>query len=246
MSPIIGPAKMLSIGASIAHCQAQKTLQNLGMPRSVKVDPRKIVEAREARGWSAAELARRASLSQPTVWALEKGKTQEVKHSTLQRIAAATGKHIAFFTGGKEDNVSTDVNQYRRVPLISWVQAGRPRPAADPYHPSAPENWEDVTVAVSAETFALKVRGDSMVGPDGSGFPEGTIIIVDPNVEARNGDYVVVRFQNSDEATFKRLVVDGPLKLLRPLNPTYPTITITDDARLCGVVVEKNIRERFR
>lgn len=237
----------MSIGVAIRGCASLKTPQNVGMPtRSVKVDPKKIVEAREARGWKPAELARRASLSQPTVWALENGVTKEVKFSTIQKIAAATGKHVAFFTGGKEDNVATDVNQYRRVPLISWVQAGRARPVSDPYHPAAPEEWEDVTVAVSAETFALRVRGDSMVAPDGSGFPEGAIIIVDPAMEARNGDFVVVRFQNSDEATFKRLVVDGPMKLLRPLNPTYPTIHITEDARLCGVVVEVNIRRRFR
>lgn len=85
-----------------------------------------------------------------------------------------------------------------------------------------------------------------MVAPDGSGFPEGAVIIVDPRIEARNGDYVVVRFQDSDEATFKRLVVDGPNKFLRALNPVYPPIPVTDDARLCGVVVEVNVRRRFR
>jgi SOS-response transcriptional repressor LexA len=69
---------------------------------------------------------------------------------------------------------------------------------------------------------------------------------VDPEIQAKNGDYVVVRFEHTDEATFKRLVVDGPMKLLKPLNPAYPTIQVTDDARLCGVVVESNMRKRYR
>jgi SOS-response transcriptional repressor LexA len=56
----------------------------------------------------------------------------------------------------------------------------------------------------------------------------------------------VVRFQNSDEATFKRLVIDGPLKFLRALNPAYPTMNLTNDAHISGVVVEVNVRRRFR
>lgn len=222
--------------------------QNIGMPnKPVRIIPKRIAAAREERGWSQAQLARAVGVSQPTISDLEAGITQEPKHSTIQKIASATGKTLAFFTGSKDDNVTTAiVNRSARVPLISWVQAGQKNPVSDPYHPTAPEEWEDVTVAVSSDTFALRVRGDSMVAPDGSGFPEGAVIIVDPKIDARNGDYVVVRFQNSDEATFKRLVIDGPLKLLRPLNPTYPTINITDDARLCGVVVEVNVRRKFR
>lgn len=100
-------------------------------------------------------------------------------------------------------------------------------------------------MTVSKEAFALRVRGDSMVAADGSGFPEGCIIIVDPGREAKNGDYVVVRFNDSDEATFKRLIVDGPHKFLRPLNPSYKNIDVTEDARLAGVVVERRLITRF-
>lgn len=85
-----------------------------------------------------------------------------------------------------------------------------------------------------------------MVATDGSGFPEGCTIIVDPSVEARNGDFVVVRFNDADEATFKRLVVDGPRKFLKPLNPTYENIDVTEDARLAGVVVERRLITKFR
>lgn len=133
-----------------------------------------------------------------------------------------------------------------RVPIVSWVQAGKKNPVADPHQPGAADDWEDVTVPASKATFALRVRGDSMVAADGTGFPEGTIIIVDPAVQAKSGHYVVVRFQDSDEATFKRLVVDGPMKVLKPLNAAYPVIPVTEDARLCGVVVESNMRRKFR
>lgn len=213
------------------------------MSRPLKILPAKVVEAREKRGWSTTELARKAGLAQPSLRAIEKGETKEVKYSTISKIAAATGETVEFFTGNVvvEDGVPLGV-----VPVISWVQAGIKKAVADPFQPGAAEDWEEVTVPVSKHAFALRVRGDSMVQPDGVGFPEGTIIIVDPELQAKHGDYVVVRFEHSDEATFKRLVVDGPLKLLKPLNPTYPTMPITEDARLAGVVVESNMRRKFR
>jgi SOS-response transcriptional repressor LexA len=55
-----------------------------------------------------------------------------------------------------------------------------------------------------------------------------------------------VRFEDTDEATFKQLIVDGRLKLLKPLNPAYPTVQVTEDCRLCGVVIESNLRRKFR
>lgn len=216
------------------------------MPKTVRVIPERVVRAREARGIkSTSELARRAGLSQPTVWALENGHTTEVRLSTLAKIARATGMSWEYFTGDiNTDGVVSPAQG--TVPLISWVQAGKPRSVSDPYQPGSAEEWEDVMVPVSKTAFALRVRGDSMVAPDGSGFPEGTIIIVDPALTAKSGDYVVVRFQDSDEATFKRLIVDGPLKLLKALNPSYPAIPVTEDARLSGVVVESNMRRKFR
>lgn len=147
---------------------------------------------------------------------------------------------------GKLNTAALQDSHEKKLPLISWVQAGHKKAVSDPFPPGAPEEWEEATVAVSKDAFALRVRGDSMVAPDGTGFPPESIIIVDPNVEARNGDYVVVRFQDSDEATFKRLVIDGPLRLLKPLNPSYPTIQVTEDARLAGVVVEHRLSRRFR
>lgn len=57
-------------------------------------DPKKIIALREGKNWRGAELARRASLSQPTIWALEKGVTVEPKFETLAAVAGALGVPI--------------------------------------------------------------------------------------------------------------------------------------------------------
>jgi ribosome-binding protein aMBF1 (putative translation factor) len=56
--------------------------------RSAYTLGKKVREAREARGWSQAQLAARVGISQPAIARLELGST-EPRVSTLHRIAAA-------------------------------------------------------------------------------------------------------------------------------------------------------------
>jgi SOS-response transcriptional repressor LexA len=88
--------------------------------------------------------------------------------------------------------------------------------------------------------FALQIRGDSMVAPEGQWptFPPGCIITVDPNREAESGYPVLVEF-NDGRTSFKMLeIYDGfPQKWLKPLNPTYIPRRLPDDARIIGVAV---------
>ena len=54
-------------------------------------DGAKIVALRRTKGWSQAELARRALIKQPSLWALEHQLTKKPKADTLMRIATALG-----------------------------------------------------------------------------------------------------------------------------------------------------------
>lgn len=127
----------------------------------------------------------------------------------------------------------------RNVPLISWVQAGIWTESINNYHNGDAEDWIPTTALVSSTAFALRVKGDSMTNPHGApSIPEGYIIIVDPNKHPENGDLVIARLDESMETTFKKLVIDGPKKYLKPLNPAYPAIEITGNCTICGTVVK--------
>jgi len=125
------------------------------------------------------------------------------------------------------------------VPLISWVQAGHFGPGSDPYPVGGGQKLIYTSKKVGPRAYALKIRGDSMENP-GSGhtFPDGCIIIVDPDKAADVGSFVVVRFDDVGEATFKQLVEDAGRRFLKPLNPRYPMIPIDDNATLCGTWVQ--------
>lgn len=130
-------------------------------------------------------------------------------------------------------NVTPGPDVYSEVPLISWVQAGHWAEAVDLLQPGEGERIA-TTYRPRRHTYALRVNGDSME-PE---FTAGDIVIVEPDAPAENGSYVIVR-QNGGEATFKQLIQDGSQTLLKPLNPRYQILNMTDDAVICGVVKEK-------
>ena len=69
-------------------------------------------------------------------------------------------------------------------------------------------------------------------------YPDGSVIVVDPDVSPINNDDVVVRLNSDMEATFKRLKVDGSRMHLQPLNDQYTPIPLDGkDFTIVGVVI---------
>lgn len=81
-----------------------------------------------------------------------------------------------------------------------------------------------------AGCFALRVRGDSMVG---AGILSGDKVVVRPQPNADDGQIVVARIE--DEATVKRLRRRDGKVWLMPENDDYAPIDGTD-AEIIGIV----------
>lgn len=129
------------------------------------------------------------------------------------------------------------------VPVISWVQAGELNGVVDLYHPGDAEEWIPALHSrPGPHAFALRVAGDSMTSQAGESFPDGTLLIVDPDVAPTPGRYVIAKDVQTQKATFKRLVTDGGRWYLRPLNQAFPTQEIDrPELRIIGVVIEFSI-----
>lgn len=121
----------------------------------------------------------------------------------------------------------------RRVPILGRVPAGKPV--------LSEENIEgtlllDSHLAKGFEVFAVKVRGDSMIG---AGINDGDIAVVKKNLSPMPGDLVVVMLD--DEVTLKRLIKRGKDLLLKPENEEYPEINLSElsdkDIRTLGTVI---------
>ena len=124
-------------------------------------------------------------------------------------------------------------------PLISWVQAGDWTEVAD-IAPEGSTEFYHCPVRCSPGTFVLRVQGGSMA----PAFEAGELIFVDPQVSPDPGRYVVVSTLDTNEATFKQLIVENGRRYLQAANPNWPSRVIEADAEaiVCGVVVFKGKR----
>lgn len=127
-------------------------------------------------------------------------------------------------------------------PLLSSVQAGEWSEALEPYPLSDLNDYYPTTETVSEHSFWLQVEGDSMTSSSGLSLPEGTLILVDPEQEPKNGSLVVAKLEDVNEATFKKLVIDAGQKFLKPLNNSYPNLVINGNCRIVGVVVDAKLK----
>lgn len=196
-----------------------------------------ILEALEMNGYSRADAARKFGLKAPSItgW-VQTGRISKSNFDELRRWLTKTPS--SHWGDGLPDLKETEHQQnfedgptlHGSVPLISWVQAGNWEVAFDLLSPGEGERIE-TTWKAKAHTYALRVRGDSMEPL----FPNGCIIIVEPEECPSPGDFVIVR-QNGDEATFKQYIEDGSSKFLKPLNDRYPIMEMRKDAVFCGVI----------
>lgn len=150
----------------------------------------------------------------------------------LERIAEAA----------HEPNVEPGPDIKGLVPLISWVQAGDWCEVEDHYAVGDAEDWLPCPTAHGPRTYVLRVRGESMFNPHARrSFRDGDLIYVDPDKLAENGSAVIAKMDDSQEATFKQLVIEGEDRFLKPLNPAWPEpiIKISGNASICGVVIGK-------
>lgn len=141
-------------------------------------------------------------------------------------------------------NVAEAPAQYntKSLPVLSHVQAGGWMEAIDYRALGNDIEWEDAPARASDNSFWLRVVGDSMTSPVGTTIPEGTLILVDPDIAPENGKLVVAKLDGTDEATFKKLVIDAGMKFLKPLNSTYPTIPINGNCQILGIVIEAKLK----
>ena len=109
-----------------------------------------------------------------------------------------------------------------QIPIVGLVTAGQPILAV--------ENQEGTLTWDAPGCFALRVRGDSMVG---AGIVSGDLVGVRPQQNADDGQIVVARIE--DEATVKRLRRRNGKIWLMPENDNYDPIDGTE-AEIVGLV----------
>ncbi|AWK84057.1 helix-turn-helix domain-containing protein [Photobacterium damselae] len=179
---------------------------------------------------------------------IELDQTKNARADTLIALSKALNCNPEWLLTGKQSkellqkiqrethsNIEFGPQIHRYVPEINWVQAGEWTETIDdikdgPMHPCPAK--------CSNRTFALRIKGDSMEPR----FEEGDLIFVDPDqLDPPTGKYIVAQLEGSSEATFKQLQITDGQKMLKALNPNYPSdmryLKIDSNCKIIGTVV---------
>jgi len=123
------------------------------------------------------------------------------------------------------------------IPLLGTVAAGLPIEALEEQEEiNLPEEWLG-----KGRTYALKVRGDSMIDEQ---IRDGDTVVVEARETARNGE-TVIALVDGESVTVKQYFREGDQIRLQPANPSVPVLVLSEDrVRVQGVVI--GVLRRFR
>ena len=133
-------------------------------------------------------------------------------------------KRIPNVSRGIELVEKTDGSEENEIPLLGIVAAGQPIEAVLSHDTvSVPKDMHG-----RGRTFALRVRGDSMIEEN---IQDGDIIIVASQKTAENGQ-VVVALIDGNYATVKKFYREDDFIRLDPANPQYKPIFVKTPERI--------------
>lgn len=188
-------------------------------------------------GLTQTELGDKVALSQSALQNIESGKTRSPRNIGSIAIALITTPEYLQFgiLVGSESNV----NECRlpvlknNLPLIDWVQAGAWTHKLKEFD----MKFFQCPVDCSENSFVLEVKGISMEPL----FKEGDHIFIDPDANYRNKDYVVAVLGESEQVTFKQLIIEDNKKYLKSVNPDWleKFIEINDNCKIIGKLIYK-------
>jgi SOS-response transcriptional repressor LexA len=207
----------------------------------------RIAKAIAASGKKKGEIATACGVANSAVTQWISGESKSLRPENLYALAKATGFRAEWLAIGEgperdpseESNVAlvTQPSAMFRYPVISWVSAGSWEEAVQPYPDGFSDRYELSDYDSKGPAFWLEVKGDSMTAPTGTSVPEGMLILVDTEADVKPGKLVIAKLPASNEATFKKLVDDGGVRYLKPLNPAYKMVELDESCKIIGVAV---------
>src|SRR3954466_11098035 len=168
--------------------------------------------------------------------------TREIQHhfgfasqtSVMQYIATLERKGFLDRHARKARALITPVQKVRitDIPIYGQIPAGMATLTEQTLEGHVSLDTRSVNASKNGRTFALRVRGDSMIDAH---ILDGDIVILEDRKDVRSGDIVAALIDG--ETTLKRYVMDRGRPYLKAENPLYPNLVPARELRVQGVMV---------
>jgi repressor LexA len=154
--------------------------------------------------------------------------------SVMQYIAVLERKGFLNRHPHKARALITPVQKIRitDVPIYGEIPAGMSALTEEMIEGHVSLDARSANISKSRGTFALRVRGDSMIGAH---IVDGDIVILEDSKDVQNGNIVAALIDG--ETTLKRYVVEHGRPYLKAENPRYPNLIPARELKIQGVMV---------
>jgi repressor LexA len=168
--------------------------------------------------------------------------TREIQHhfgfasqtSVMQYIDTLERKGFLDRHARKARALITPVQKVRitDIPIYGQIPAGMATLTEQTIEGHVSLDTRSVNASKNGRTFALRVRGDSMIDAH---ILDGDIVILEDRKDVQNGDIVAALIDG--ETTLKRYVMEHGRPYLKAENPLYPNLVPARELRIQGVMV---------
>ena len=168
--------------------------------------------------------------------------TREIQHhfgyasqtSVMQYLAALERKGFLDRHARKARALITPMQKVRitDIPIYGEIPAGMAVLAEQSIEGHVSLDTRNVNASKNGRTFALRVRGDSMIDAH---ILDGDIVIMEDRKDAQSGDIVAALIDG--ETTLKRYVTEHGRPYLKAENPLFPDLVPARELRIQGVMV---------
>ncbi len=118
------------------------------------------------------------------------------------------------------------------IPIYGQIPAGMATLTEQTIEGHVSLDARTVNASKNGRTFALRVRGDSMIDAH---ILDGDIVILEDRKDVQSGDIVAALIDG--ETTLKRYVMDHGRPYLKAENPLYPNLVPARELRVQGVMI---------
>lgn len=194
----------------------------------------RLKTAREAAGYSQEDLAKKIGIVQQSLHKIEAGIIRNPrKMQLIESILGLPNGYLLYGDAAEEGTPTLPQPIIARCPILEWEHAIKwPRNKTE-----VSKNTDMLTskILLGSDSYALKVRDESMINHERS-FNKDSYIIIDPDREHKAGD-LVIAIEEAEELLFRKYVKDGKREYLFAYNPNFDAIKLNESIKICGVVV---------
>src|SRR3954453_17617517 len=154
--------------------------------------------------------------------------------SVMQYISSLARKGFLDRHARKARALVTPVQKVRitDIPIYGQIPAGMATLTEQTILGHVSLDTRSVNASKNGKTFALRVRGDSMIEAH---IVDGDIVILEDRKDVQSGDIVAALIDG--ETTLKRYVTEHGRPYLKAENPLYPNLVPARELRIQGVMV---------